>query len=138
MSKSVASWHAYMAEIGVIAAAAAFALLPARPAWIETGYSTTVYPRLERVLTPLSNHLPFALLDPLLVLVIGGTLILLARVIRQAWRTRTIGDLGRTVLRLVAGAAVLYIVFLLLWGFNYRRVPMRDRLVIDRAAPTTE
>ena len=138
MSKSVASWHAYMAEIGLIAMAAALALLPARPAWVETGYSTTVYPRLERVLTPLSNHLPFALLDPLLVLVIGGTLILLARAIRQAWRTRTIGRLARTLLHLLAGAAALYIVFLLLWGFNYRRVPMRERLVIDRAAPTTE
>jgi hypothetical protein len=39
---------------------------------------------------------------------------------------------------LLAGGAAIYIVFLLLWGFNYRRVPMRDRLVIDRAAPTTE
>jgi hypothetical protein len=36
------------------------------------------------------------------------------------------------------GLAVVYLVFLGLWGFNYRRVPMTERLVIDRNVPSSE
>ena len=40
---------------------------------------------------------------------------------------------------LCTGGAAVYIAFLLLWGFNYRRVPMHERLMVadglpDRAA----
>ncbi len=138
MSKSVASRRSRMAEFALILLAAVLAAAPASAGWIEAGYSTTVYPRLQRVLTPLSNHLPFALLDPLLVVVVGGALVVFMRAIRHAWRTRTIGGLARTVLHLLAAASAIYIVFLMLWGFNYRRVPMPDRLVLEHAAPTTE
>jgi hypothetical protein len=127
-----------MAEVALIVVAAVLAVAPVSAAWIEAGYSTTVYPRVERGLTPLSNHVPFALLDPLLVVVLGGALIVLVRAVRQAWRTRMIGGLARTVVHLLAVASAIYIAFLVLWGFNYRRVPMPDRLVLDRAAPTSE
>ncbi len=136
MSKSVASRRSRAAEFALIVVAAALAAAPAPAAWIEAGYSMTVYPRLERALTPLSNRVPFALLDPLLFVVAGGALLVLVQAVRRAWRTRTIGDLARTFLHLMAVAAAIYIAFLMLWGFNYRRVPMPDRLVLDRAAPT--
>jgi hypothetical protein len=42
------------------------------------------------------------------------------------------------VLRLATAGAAIYILFLLLWGLNYRRMPMADRLAIDRAPPTSE
>jgi hypothetical protein len=35
-------------------------------------------------------------------------------------------------------AAALYVAFLALWGLNYRRVRMAERLVLERAAPTSE
>jgi hypothetical protein len=46
--------------------------------------------------------------------------------------------LGRTLFQLLAVTAALYVAFLALWGFNYRRVRMADRLVLDRAAPTSD
>src|SRR5262249_22894937 len=114
------------------------AVVPLRPIWVESWYSTAVYPRIERLLTPISNLLPFALLDVLLLTVVPIAAIALTMATRNAWRTPTIGCLGRTVGHLLTAAAALYVLFLLLWGLNYRRVRMPDRLVIDRAAPTSE
>jgi hypothetical protein len=52
----------------------------------------------------------------------------------------TRGGLGRsaalreTLLHLARRARLIYILFLLLWGLNYRRVSMPDRLAMDRGA----
>ena len=123
-------------ELSAVALAVVLALAPARPQAIEAWYSTLTYPRLERALTPLSNRLPFALLDLLLVFLVVAVLVSVGGAVRVAWRTRTFGRLGRTLGHLAAGAAVIYVLFLLLWGFNYRRVQMPDRLVVDRDRPT--
>ena len=56
--------------LGVVLAAVTLALAPARPDWIEGWYSTTLYPRIERTLTPISNRLPIALLDPVIILAV--------------------------------------------------------------------
>ena len=55
MSKSVASWRRLMAEVLVLVAAVTLGVAPLRPGWIESWYSTTLYPRIERTLTPISN-----------------------------------------------------------------------------------
>ena len=127
-----------MVEVALVLVAAAFAFAPLRPAWIEAWYSTSVYPYVERTLTPISNRLPFALLDVLIVAVTLAVVVTLARAARTAWQQRTIRVVLRTLAHLVAAGAVLYILFLLLWGFNYRRVRMPDRLAIERAAPTPD
>jgi hypothetical protein len=127
-----------MVEVALVLVAVAFALAPPRPVWVESWYSTSLYPHLERTLTPLSNHVPFAILDPLLAAVLVAVAVTLARAARASWKTRTFGRLGRTLAHLAAAAAALYILFLLLWGFNYRRIQMPDRLVIDPAAPTPD
>jgi hypothetical protein len=38
---------------------------------------------------------------------------------------------------LLATAAAVYLAFLLFWGFNYRRVPMTERVLLE-AAPTAD
>lgn len=121
-----------------MAAGAALAFAPVPATWIESRYSTSVYSRLERVLTPFSNHVPFAFFDPLLVAMLIAVAVTLVRAVRHAWRTRAVGRLARNLLHLATAGAVIYILFLLLWGLNYRRVPMRDRLDIDRVAPTPQ
>lgn len=138
MSKSVASWRCQMAEVAAVVAALALGFAPLRPYWIESWYSATVYPWLERTLTPLSNRLPFALLDPLLIVVVVAVLVSIGAAVRDAWRARNARRLGRTLGHVAAGAAAIYLLFLLLWGFNYRRVQMPDRLVVDRARPTPD
>jgi hypothetical protein len=114
----------------------AFAPLPA--AILEQRYSISIYPHLQRSITPLSNRLPFAILDVLLVGLTVATIVTLTQAIREAWQTRIPARLIRTLAHLAAVGAGLYILFLLLWGFNYRRLPMPARLVLDRAAPSSE
>ncbi len=138
MSKSVASWRRYIAEVVLVAAALALALASPAPGAIEAWYSSRWYPRIERLLTPLSNQLPFALLDPLLIAVVVMLFLAVGAAVREAWRSRRFHRLGRTLGDVAAGAAIIYIAFLLLWGLNYRRVPMPDRLVVDRERPTPD
>ena len=98
-------------------------LVAVRP-WIEFWYSTTVYPRIQRTLTPFSNLVPFAILDLLLLIVVPTVIFRLVAAGRESWRVRGVRPLGRTVFHLLATTAALYIAFLALWGFNYRRVRM--------------
>jgi uncharacterized protein DUF3810 len=125
-------------ELAAIVTAVALAFAPIPPPWIELRYSTTVYPRIERTLTSLSNLVPFAILDLLLVLVVPTVVIRIVSAARESWRIRALRPIGRAVFHLLVMAATLYVAFLALWGLNYRRVRMADRLVLDRAAPTTE
>ena len=127
-----------MVELSAVIAAliCAFATLPA--VVVEQRYSMSFYPQLERTITPLSNRLPFAVLDVLLVGLAVALTVTLIRVIRDAWLTRTVARLFRTLAHLAAIGAVLYLLFLVLWGFNYRRLPMGERLVLDRAVPSSD
>ena len=44
----------------------------------------------------------------------------------------------RLAVSLLLPPAVLYLAFLVLWGFNYRRLPLEDKLPFDAAAVTPE
>jgi len=115
---------------GLIIAAIGTALAPTRAAAVERFYSRGLYPALQGVLTPLSNLAPFALFDALVV----GAL--------AAWTWRFAHDLLkgrggwtrlflRTLYRTVTAAAALYLAFLAVWGLNYRRVPLADKIEFD-------
>lgn len=120
----------------VAAAGAALADIPA--ALVERWYSTGLYPFVQRALTPLSNLTPFAWLD---ILIIGGgaaTLFAVIRTARTAWTSRRWGLLLAGGWRLLVVAAVGYLVFLALWGFNYRRVTMSERLVLEGPPASTD
>ena len=56
-------------KAGTIVAAVVCALAPLSPSLVERWYSTGVYPRVQHVVTPISNLIPFALFD---VLTIGA------------------------------------------------------------------
>jgi hypothetical protein len=127
-----------MVELAAIAGALMCAFAPLPAAVVEQRYSVGFYPHLQRSMTPLSNLLPFAILDVLLVGLTVATIVTLTQGIREAWQTRMARKLFRTVAHLAAIGAVLYVLFLLLWGFNYRRLPMPARLVLDRAAPSSD
>ena len=128
--------RAIQAAIVVLAAVAALA--PVAPATIERWFSTGIYPVIQRQLTPVANALPFAWLDVLALAACAGALVLVVRAVRAARRTRHSAPLLRAVAALVTTAAAVYLVFLLLWGFNYRRVPMSARLVVEPAAPAAD
>jgi hypothetical protein len=114
----------------VVVLAVGCAAVPLSPLWVEQWYSTGLYPSIQRTLTPLSNVVPFALLDVLIVvaaLLVGR---MLWRSVGAARRTGRAAPLLWTVARLGVAASALYLVFLFFWGFNYRRIAMADRLVV--------
>lgn len=124
-------------RLGVVAAAVVAALFPLPPALVERAYSTTAYPAWQRVATSLSDRVPFALLDVLIVLVGIRALVLLVRVVRPGSRPWLRTALGSLV-RLASLAAILYLAFLVSWGLNYRRAPLVSRLDHDAARVTPE
>ena len=126
-----------MLEAGVSVLAVVAACVEVPRALVEHWYSTGLYPLLQHVLTPVSNLLPFAWFDVMLTTAVAGALFALIRAGRRAWRARRPAILLSTVGSVVAVAATLYLAFLILWGFNYRRIPMEERLVLDRGAPAT-
>lgn len=122
-------------RLTLIVLALAALLVPLPAAFVERGYSTTVFPRLQRVLTGLSNLTAVAWFDVLLV----ATLVsLVALFVRDLRRSGPLSALGRTGLRLVTVAAVAYAAFLVTWGFNYRRASMPSRVPYEAARITPD
>jgi hypothetical protein len=121
-------------DAAVVAAAALAALVPLPAAAIERGYSTSSYLVWQRIATGLSNGVPIALFDLLLVVVVGAWIAMAARDVRRRG-ARALAGTGR---RTIVWAAVAYLAFLASWGLNYRRVPLSERLSLDRRALTPE
>ena len=104
------------------------AAIPLPRALVETVYSRSVYPIVRQVVTGLSSLTSLVLFD---VLLIGGLVALpgwwTLRLIRtpRGGRLRALASVtGQTVVF----AAALYLVFLGVWGLNYRRESLGARL----------
>lgn len=122
-------------RVALLAAALAAAFMPVRPDLVERWYSNLLYPRLQQALTPLVNLLPIALLDlSAAVLVVALAVLLVRRARRSGW-SRAV---RRTAGTLVSAAAIGYLLFLILWGLNYRRVPLEQKLAYDSARVTID
>jgi hypothetical protein len=125
-------------RMALLALAAAAALIPTPPGLVERFYSLRAYAALQRPITSLSNRVPFALFDVLLVLVIGAWLALAVRDLAGKWRIGTLRAAARIAFRTIVWAAGLYVIFLLVWGLNYRRTPLIEKLPFDRRAVTPD
>jgi hypothetical protein len=125
-------------RVAIIALAAAAAWTPTPPGLVERLYSLRAYAALQRPMTALSNRVPFALLDALLVVVIGAWLALAVRDLVRKPRAGMLGAAARIAVRTVVWASGLYVIFLLVWGLNYRRTPLLDKLPFDARAVTSD
>lgn len=125
-------------SLAVVATAVVLLLAPINAGAIEEWYATGFYPHVQRLLTPLSNLVPFALFDMLVIGVAVVALVWLVAGVRQARKQKSLRPVLSALLRLGVTAASIYLLFLLLWGFNYRRVPITNRIVLDRTRPSTE
>ncbi|MBI2828892.1 MAG: DUF3810 family protein [Acidobacteria bacterium] len=125
-------------ELGTVGLALVAAFTPTAPSAVERWFSTGFYPALQRHVTPLTNLLPFAVLDVLVVAGCAAALTVLIRAVQEARRTRGMWPVLRALGDLAAAAASVYLVFLVLWGLNYRRVPMTERLIVDPGAPASQ
>jgi hypothetical protein len=114
--------------------AAGAAVVPFSPPLVERLYSTSIYPRLQAVITSVSNLVPFALFDALVLVVLIAWLIALGMDVR---RFRLWGrSAARALLRTLVWSAALYLVFLSVWGLNYRRSRLADKLQFDASSVT--
>ena len=119
----------------LVALAIAAAVLPTPAAWIERIYSRQVYLVVQNALTRVSDSVGFAWLDVLILAAAVGLVVWWWRALRGArgerralWRAA-----GRQLALTVALAGALYLVFVLAWGLNYRRVPLQDQLDYEQA-----
>jgi hypothetical protein len=113
----------------VVALALGAALVPVPRAVVERLYSRGAYALSQRLLTSASNLAPFALLDVLLIVVV---VLWIACAVRDVRRSR-FRAAAPVLLRTMVWAAAIYLVFLLAWGLNYRRVPLIGALDVDAA-----
>src|SRR4030095_8280020 len=125
-------------KAGTVLGALACALAPFSPAFVERWYSTGLSPRIQPVLTPLTNLIPFALFDVLTIGAVVLVIVSLVRAVRRARQTRRFSILLGTLGSVAVGTAAVYLIFLVLWGFNYRRVSISQRLVVNGSAPSAE
>jgi hypothetical protein len=132
---ATSSRRSLVLRVALVVVAAVAALAPTDPRLVERAYSRSVYPALQPVVTSVSSLAPFALLDAWLVIALVVCAVAVWRVTRAAKGTRgraAIASVGRGL----AAAAALYVVFLALWGLNYRRTPITDGLAFDRSRVT--
>lgn len=123
------------ASAALIAAAVVAALAPTSATAVERIYSRQWYLVVQRILTPVSGLVGFSLLDVLAVVGLIGLGCWWWRRLRRRGserRARTVAA-ARLGLHTAALVAALYLVFLALWGLNYRRTPLTDKLDYDTA-----
>ena len=119
--------------IFVVAAAVALAVVPVPAHLVELVFSQGIYGTFQPALTFTSNLTPFAWLDAFAVLVLAVFAVLIVRDIRRAGPG---AGFLRVAGRAVAWSAAIYIAFVLIWGLNYRRQRLPQRLTFDAAAVT--
>ena len=113
---------------GIVAMALVLAFAPLPPALVESVYANGLYPLVRTGVIGLSALTEFVLFDALLF---GGGL---GIVVWWTWgllwffRQRRLRGMVSLLGRTTVFAAGLYLVFLVTWGFNYRRVPLASRL----------
>ena len=119
-------------NIAIVITAFFTAFVPLSRSFVERTYSRFLYPHLQRIITPASNVPPFALLDVFAVAIIALWVVALMKDIRrgQRWKHAIVPALMRSIVWICG----LYLAFVLLWGLNYRRVKLRDKLQVDTAA----
>jgi hypothetical protein len=110
----------------LIAAAAGLAFAPIAASLIERFYSNGAYVVLQPVLTTLSNQTSVALLDALIIIVAILWVFQSGRdIVRGGTMSKNVAGI---ITRSAVWSASLYLAFVCLWGLNYRRTPLVDRL----------
>lgn len=112
----------------LIAMALGLAVVPTPAAWVESMYSRQTYLISQNLLTPLSSLTRVALFDVLVVIGAVGIPVWWVLALRRSRRGRRLRTAVRMVLNTATLAAVVYVVFLLVWGLNYRREPLTAKL----------
>ncbi len=122
-------------RLGLILAALVVAAAPLPPRFVETWYSRGIYPTLQAAITSVSNTIPIALLDITVLILVAALGFGFWRRARAAGVLRALTSGLVTLLTL---AAAVFLIFFVLWGLNYRRLPLEQKIEYDRSRVTKE
>jgi hypothetical protein len=106
--------------------------------WVERIYSQNLYPLMQRSVTSLSNSVPFAVFDLLFVSILMAFVVVVTRILRTSEQVGRFRRARLIVSRTSVVISLTYIIFLLAWGLNYRRVPLREKLDFDASRVTPQ
>jgi len=97
-----------------------------QPEWVETYYSEGIYPYISQFLRFLFGWIPFSMGDIFYTLLAFGALRYLYLHGRGIWKRpkHLLLDIGCVL-------SVAYFIFHLLWGMNYYRLPINEKLNFD-------
>ena len=115
-------------RVALILAAVIVLAVPTPAGWVEALYSQRLYLIVQNALTPLSSLIQVALFDLLVaasVLGVCGWVFLTFRRWRSEDHWRVMRRLAVSTLTLLAG---VYLVFVFVWGLNYRRAPLTSKI----------
>ena len=115
----------------IIFVAGLMAVVPMPSAWVERFYSRQSYLVIQNLVTPLSSLAPFAVFDLLLVVTAVALLGWWVAALVRAGRGRRWRAAAGMAFKTMSVLAGIYVVFLLGWGFNYRREPLTAKLDYD-------
>ena len=107
-------------------------IFSANPEFAETYYGQKIYPAIAGTLSQISALLPFSIDDVFYVSLILAAFVLL---ILLFFRRISMKTTGKTVLNILAA---VYILFYFLWGFNYFRPGLNQRLELENRQANTE
>lgn len=113
------------------------AVAPTSEACVEHTYSRGVYPIVQQTLTSLSNQVPIALTDFLLLGFVIGLTVKWVTTLRRPSTVRRVLVLFDLIRDTAVVLATAYLAFLLCWGLNYRREPLETKLDFDASRITT-
>ncbi len=112
-------------------------VLGLNPNVIEAYYSRTLFPFIRVLIDYTSALLPF----PVILLFIVFVVFRLVNGLNTLWKNKSWSiweKVGNGILGLLSFLGGITFFFLLLWGFNYGRVPIEDQLDLDLKALTYE
>lgn len=107
-------------------------IFAANPEFVENYYSNLIYPFIASVFSAVSTIFPFSLDDFFYaLLIIAGVVLLILVVLRKI----SLGTTGAIILNVLAG---VYILFYVLWGFNYYRPDLNERIGLLSRDPDSQ
>ena len=107
-------------------------ILAANPSLAEKYYGTKIYPFIATVFSRISVLLPFSLDDIIYVLLFLALAALVVLLILKKVSLKTSAKFVINVL------AAVYVLFYFLWGFNYYRPNLNQRLNMESRQPDTD
>jgi hypothetical protein len=105
------------------------------PDWVvERFYSRGFFPYLQGFVTGLSNLVPLAILD---LIILGAAILFVVRIVKL-FKAGVFAGAWEGFRRLVRVTGFIVILFVCFWGLNYRRVPLETAIHTSAARPTVD